>query len=77
MKNTTQQPLKRKWTGPKPNVGISIRFIRVNHVLRSEKTFKFQDPEPVIENCFSYFSTKTYDVSTQKHHLNETQNIYV
>ena len=27
---------------------------------------------PISENCFSYFSTKTYVVGTQKNHLNET-----
>ena len=29
----------------------------------------------IIENDFTYFSTKTYVVGTQKNHLIDTQNI--
>ena len=54
---------------------FAVNLLQVDHWL----SFAYGDlfcasdvKECVIENCFSYLSTKTYVVGTQKNRLNET-----
>ena len=51
----------------------SVLFSKQDHISGSKLFAKFQAPrlECIPENYFSYFSTKTYVVGTQKNRLDE------